>query len=78
MSGERAHFAGLAHAVRVGVDPERQVAQLQDITQYRVAVFLAREDSLALLRDAYKKWPLLKQVAGPNVFLDVIIDRRES
>ena len=57
---------------------KRQVAQLQDITQYRVAVFLAREDSLALLRDAYKKWPLLKQVAGPNVFLDVIIDRRES
>lgn len=57
---------------------KRQVAQLQDITQYRIAVFLAREDSLALLRDAYKKWPLLKQVAGPNVFLDVIIDRRES
>ena len=56
---------------------KRQVARLKDITQYRIAVFLAREDSLALLRDAYRQWPLLKQVAGPNVFLDVIIDRRD-
>ncbi|MFO1315458.1 MAG: HET-C-related protein [Burkholderiales bacterium] len=55
---------------------KREIAHLRDSTQYRIALFLAREDSLVLLREAYKQWPLLKQVGGPNVFLDVIIDRR--
>lgn len=56
---------------------KRRIAHLDNLSQYRIALFLAREDSLALLRDAYQRWPLLKKAAGPNVLLDVITDRRE-
>ncbi len=49
---------------------------LQNLSQYKVAVFLARETSLKLLEDVYKKWPILKEVSGENAFFDVLIDRR--
>jgi len=28
------------------------------------------------MRDAFKRWPLLKDVNGPNVLFDVLIDGR--
>jgi hypothetical protein len=49
---------------------------LQNLSQYKVAVFLARETSLKLLEDVYKRWPILKEVSGENAFFDVIVDRR--
>jgi len=47
-----------------------------NLSQYRIAVYLAREASLQLLTDAFKKWPLLKQVNGENVAIEVLVDRR--
>ena len=55
---------------------KKLIPHLSNISQYRTAVFLARESSLALLRDAFKRWPLLKEVNGANVAFDVILDRR--
>jgi Heterokaryon incompatibility protein Het-C len=53
-----------------------RVPHLENISQYRIAVFLAREASLRLMQDAFKRWPLLKKLNGPNVVLDVLVDRR--
>lgn len=53
-----------------------RVPHLDNISQYRIALFLAREASLELMRDAYKRWPLLKEVNGPNVAFEVLLDRR--
>jgi hypothetical protein len=52
------------------------VAHLQNLSQYRIAVFLAREASLAFMRDAFRRWPLLKEVNGENVAFEVLVDRR--
>lgn len=52
------------------------VAHLQNISQYKIAVYLAREASLQLLVDAFQKWPLLKELNGEAVALDVLVDRR--
>jgi hypothetical protein len=54
----------------------RRISHLKNISQYRVAVFLARESSLALMRDAYRRWPLLKEVNGPYVAFETFVDRR--
>jgi hypothetical protein len=55
---------------------KRLVPRLQNISQYRIAVFLAREASLKFMNDAFKRWPLLKEINGPQVPVDVLIDRR--
>ena len=52
------------------------VAHLQNTSQYKIAVYLAREASLQLLIDAFQKWPLLKQLNGEAVAVDVLVDRR--
>lgn len=52
------------------------ITHLQNITQYKIAVYLAREASLQLLTDAFQKWPLLKEENGEAVALDILIDRR--
>jgi hypothetical protein len=52
------------------------VAHLQNLSQYRIAVFLAREASLIFMRDAFRRWPLLKEVNGQNVAFEVLVDRR--
>jgi hypothetical protein len=52
------------------------VANLQNLSHYRVAVFLAREASLLLMTDAFRRWPLLKQLNGEGVAVDIIVDRR--
>ncbi len=54
------------------------VPNLQNLSQYKVAVFLARETSLKLLGDAFKTWPILKEVNGENVLFDVLVDRRAA
>ncbi|ULA63279.1 MAG: exported protein of unknown function [Nitrospira sp.] len=53
-----------------------KVSHLGNITQYGIAVFLASEASQELLRDAFRQWPLLKELNGPNVAFEVLIDRR--
>lgn len=52
------------------------VAHLQNTSQYKIAVYLAREASLQLLVDAFRKWPLLKEVNGEAIAVDVLVDRR--
>jgi len=49
---------------------------LQNTSQYKVAVFLAREASLQLMTDAFKRWPLLKKLNGQHVAFEIIVDRR--
>jgi hypothetical protein len=54
------------------------IAHLKNLNQYKIAVFLARETSLRLMTDAFKKWPLLKELNGELVALDVLVDRRNA
>lgn len=54
------------------------IAHLNNLSQYKIAVFLAREASLRLMTDAFKKWPLLKDLNGELVALDVLVDRRNA
>ena len=54
------------------------IAHLRNLNQYKIAVFLARETSLRLMTDAFKKWPLLKELNGELVALDVLVDRRNA
>jgi len=53
-----------------------RIPHLQNLTQYRAAVFLAREASQEFLKDAFSRWPLLKEVNGENVAFEVLVDRR--
>lgn len=52
------------------------VQNLQNLSQYKIAVFLAREASISLMRYAFKRWPLLREVNGNDIAFDVILDRR--
>ncbi|CAG9932033.1 Het-C domain-containing protein [Candidatus Nitrotoga arctica] len=54
-----------------------KVANLENLSQYDIAVYLAREASIKFLREAFKWWPLLKELNGPNLAFDVLLDRRE-
>ena len=54
------------------------VPNLQNLSQYKIAVFLAREASLKLLNYAFKTWPIMAQANGKDVVFDVIIDRRSA
>ena len=55
---------------------QKLVAHLQNLSQHRVAAYLAREASLQLMRDAFKRWPQLRETNGPYVPFDVLVDRR--
>ncbi len=55
---------------------KKLVTNFQNLSQYRIAVFLAREASTNLIRDAFQRWPLLKEVNGENVAFEILIDRR--
>lgn len=74
-SGSISH-ADLAKDSEATPSGKVRVPHLENISQYRIAVFLAREASLQLMQDAYKRWPLLKEINGPNVVFDVLVDRR--
>ena len=54
----------------------KKLPNLQNINQYKVAVFLAREASLGLMEDAFNRWPLLKQLNGKHVAFETFVDRR--
>jgi hypothetical protein len=54
----------------------RLVAHLQNLSQYRIAVYLAREASQDLVRECFNRWPLLKEANGPNVAFEVLVDHR--
>lgn len=54
----------------------KRIAHLQNMSQYQIAKFLAREASQKLMADAFKRWPLLKEVNGENLAFEFIIDRR--
>lgn len=53
-----------------------RVAHLRNVSQYKIAEFLAREASLALVRYAFKRWPILKEMNGNDIAFEVILDRR--
>jgi hypothetical protein len=52
------------------------VASLENLTHYQIAVFLAREASKDYLEDAFRRWPLLREVNGAHVGFDMFVDRR--
>lgn len=52
------------------------VKNLQNLSQYKIAVFLAREASVSLMRYAFQRWPLLREINGNDIAFDVILDRR--
>jgi hypothetical protein len=54
------------------------IPHLENMSQYRIAVFLAREASLQLMTDAFKRWPLLKELNGEHVAFEVLLDRRDA
>jgi hypothetical protein len=53
-----------------------KVYDLQNYSQHKIAMYLARESSKALLEHAFKRWPLLKELNGEAVAFDVLVDRR--
>jgi len=55
---------------------QKTVSHLQNFSQYRIAVFLAREASQLLMDDAFRRWPILKEVNGENVAFEILLDRR--
>lgn len=52
------------------------VAHLRNRSQYEIAVSLAHKASQSLMRDAFGRWPLLKEINGPNVAFEILLDRR--
>jgi hypothetical protein len=58
------------------VSGRRLVPHLTNLSLYRLAVFVARKASLKLMQEAFQRWPVLKEINGPNVAFEVMIDRR--
>lgn len=52
------------------------VPHLTNLSLYRLAVFVARKASLQFMQEAFQRWPVLKEINGPNVAFEVMIDRR--
>lgn len=53
-----------------------KVPHLENRNRYQIAVQLAREASQDLIDDAFRKWPLLKEVNGKHMAFEVLVDRR--
>jgi len=53
-----------------------RVTHLENRSQYKIAVQLARDTSQALIDHAFARWPLLKRVNGNSVAFEVMVDRR--
>jgi hypothetical protein len=68
--------ADLAKDTETTTSGKVKVTNLQNISQYRIAVYLAREASIEFLQDAFKRWTLLKELNGANVAFEVLLDRR--
>lgn len=58
------------------VSGKRLVPNLDNLSQFRLAVFLARQASLQLMQEAFERWPVLKELNGPNVAFEILLDRR--
>lgn len=54
----------------------KKIEHLQNLNQFKAAVFLARETSLQLMEYSFDKWPILKAENGDAVAIDLLIDRR--
>lgn len=53
-----------------------KVPHLENRSRYQIAMQLARGASQELIDDAFRRWPLLKEVNGDHVAFEVIVDRR--
>jgi hypothetical protein len=53
-----------------------KVPHLDNRSRYQIAVQLARGASQELVDDAFRRWPLLKEVNGDHVAFEVLVDRR--
>jgi hypothetical protein len=54
----------------------KKLPNLLNYNQYKVAVFLAKQASVGLMEDSFKRWPLLKQLNGQYVAFETFVDRR--
>jgi len=57
---------------------KRPVPHFQNLPQYKVAEFLARESTLTFFGYAFKRWPLLAELNGKHVALEALVDRRNG
>jgi hypothetical protein len=55
---------------------KKNIPHLQNLSQYRIAMFLARQASISLIRYAFERWPLLKEVNGNDIAFEVMLDNR--
>jgi hypothetical protein len=53
-----------------------KVPHLENRSRYQIAMQLARGASQELIDDAFRRWPLLKEVNGEHVAFEVLVDRR--
>lgn len=53
-----------------------KVPHLENRSRYQIAMQLASRASQELIDDAFRRWPLLKEINGENVAFEVFVDRR--
>lgn len=53
-----------------------KLSHLENLSQYRIALNLARKASTDLILFAMNNWPILKSINGPYVAFDTLVDRR--
>ncbi len=53
-----------------------RVAHLENLSQYRLAIITARQASSAFLTYTFKRWPLLNELNGKYLAVEVVVDRR--
>ena len=83
--------ADLAKDSETTTSGQAKISHLKNISQYGIARFLATEASQEFLRDAFKRWPLLKELncksnepnlssknsdCGSHMAFEVLLDRR--
>jgi hypothetical protein len=55
---------------------KKLVPHLDNLSQFRLAVFMARQASLQLMQDAFVRWPILEELNGRDVAFEILLDRR--
>ena len=58
------------------ISGKKRIKHLRNVSQFTIAVSLAREASLRFMEYAFRRWPILKKYNGKHVALEIIIDRR--
>lgn len=53
-----------------------RVPHMRNMSRYQVARYLAREASTQLMSDAFRRWPILKELNGAAIAPDLLVDRR--